>query len=242
MKRILLSDAHLIGLDDPNLFILSDFLNQLEADEVYFLGDMFHFFWGFEGYRDPNFEPLWDALEGLKTRNCRLHWVRGNHDFHLGGFVEKSLGVAVQDSFSLDFGGHSVLLVHGDEADDSRGYRLLRRLVRGGAFARVMNGLGPRGSRWVGLQLAGRFHHDEAPNTPLLRAQAQWAEERFREGLHLVVLGHSHAPGVHRLNGGTLVNLGDFSVAHTYLELNETLKLSSWKSGQCHTIQEQRVL
>ena len=242
MKRILLSDAHLLGLEDPNLFILSDFLNQLEADEVYFLGDMFHFFWGFEGYRDPNFEPLWGALEGLKQRGCRLHWVRGNHDFHLGGYVEHTLGVVVQDSFSVEFSGQSALFVHGDEADDSRGYRLLRRLVRGTTFARLMNGLGPQRSRWVGLRLAGNSHHDETPNAPLLQAQARWAEQRFREDLRLVVVGHSHVPGVHHLNGGTLVNLGDFSSAHTYLEMAETLKLSSWKSGQCHTIQEECIL
>ena len=242
MKRILLSDAHLLGLEDPNLAILCGFLNQLEADELYFLGDMFHFFWGFDDHRDSNYEPLWKALEGLSARGCRLHWVRGNHDFHLGGFVEESLGVLVEDSFTVDFGGHSAFFVHGDEADKSRGYRLLRAVVRGRAFARVMNSLGPRGSRWLGLRLAGSALHEHPPNAALLRAQAHWAEECFSKGQQLVVLGHSHVPGIHRLNGGTLVNLGDFSVAHTYLELGDSMRLCAWKSGQCHTIQEERVL
>lgn len=242
MKRILLSDAHLTGLDDPNLSTLAEFLGQLRADEVYFLGDMFHFFWGFDGYRDPNFEPLWKALEDLKARGSRLYWVRGNHDFHLGGYVEDSLGVEARDDFTVEFLGHSALFVHGDEADVSRGYRLLHRVVRGRAFAGLMNVLGPRGSRWLGLRLAGKTHHTHAPNAPLLRAQAQWSEERFREGHRLVVLGHSHVPGVHRLNGGVLVNLGDFSDAHTYLELGDSLKLCAWRSGECHPIQEECVL
>ena len=242
MKRILLSDAHLLGLDDPNLSHLSSFLNQLEADELYFLGDMFHFFWGFDGYRDPNFEPLWAALEGVRSRGCRLFWVKGNHDFHLGGFVEQSLGFSVGDSFTVDFQDHTALFVHGDEADSSQGYRLLRALVRGATFARLMNRLGPRRSRRLGLRLAGNPHHEHPPNAALLRAQAQWAEEQFSQGHRLVVLGHSHVAGIHRLNGGTLVNLGDFSVAHTYLELGETLKLGAWKSGHCHTVQEERVL
>ena len=242
MKRILLSDAHLTGRDDPNQALLAAFLEQVEADEVYFLGDMFHFWWGHEGYRDPDYGLFFEAIEALINRDCKVFWVRGNHDFHLGPVIEKELGVVVGDAFEVEFQSQRGLLVHGDEADRTLGYRAVRAVVRGRAFAGLMNALGPRRSRRVGLALAGASRHEMTPNAPLLKAQANWAEERFEEGHRFVVLGHSHCPGIHRLNGGTLVNLGDFADAHSYLELDESLRLCRWKSGESHTIQEERVL
>ena len=74
----------------------------------------------------------------------------------------------------------SALLVHGDEADRRRGYRLTRRLVRGRPFAALIDALGPiRGQRALDA-LAGApgahriaFHFEFPPQAKLDPALAQ---------------------------------------------------------------------
>ena len=242
MRRIFLSDAHLTGLSDPNQAFLVGFLDQCEAAEIYFLGDMFHFWWGRKGFRDPDYAPFLDAIERLRARGIIVRWVRGNHDFHLGPVIEEDLGVEVADSFELEVDGARILLVHGDEADRKLGYRLTRGLVRSRLFAGWMWLLGPRLAKKFGTALAGASRHDTSGQDGVLQAQAQWAEERFLEGVDVVVLGHTHAPGIQDLNGGTLVNLGDFSCSHTFLEIDQELALSKWESGQRHTVEQKSVL
>jgi UDP-2,3-diacylglucosamine pyrophosphatase LpxH len=243
MKRILLSDAHLTGLDDPNQGILVDFLRQVDADEIYFLGDIFHFWWGRRGHRDSNYEPFLSVLEELSRAGKSLFWVRGNHDFRLGPLIEEEIGVTVSDAISVHFLGRSTLLVHGDEADRSFGYRLTKKVLRGPAFAGLMSVLGPRYGDRFGRALAGASRHGSGGDTALLSAQSRWAEEQFAQGVELVVLGHSHAPGIHKLPGGMLINLGDFADAYSFLEIEESLALRTWNAalGECHTIQEERV-
>jgi UDP-2,3-diacylglucosamine pyrophosphatase LpxH len=79
-------------------------------------------------------------------------------------------------------------------------------------------------------------------NTALVKAQKDWAEVRCRSGVDLVVLGHSHAPGITELSNGKLVNLGDFVTEHTYLEIDSGLHLLRWQSGHGHTVEQQSIL
>jgi UDP-2,3-diacylglucosamine hydrolase len=242
MKRLFISDAHLTGLEDPNQALLVELLDQTDAEEVYFLGDIFHFWWGRKDFRDPEFEPLLQAIAGLKKRGIGRFWVRGNHDFHLGPVLEEDLGVVAADRFDLQVHGAQVLLVHGDEADTSLGYRLTRSLLRGRPFAGLMRLLGPTGAKRLGRALAGASRHETGPKIALLEAQRDWASARCKEGADVVVLGHSHAAGIQSVEGGKLVNLGDFAQAHTFLEMDEGLRLCRWDSGHGHTVEEEGFL
>lgn len=242
MKRLLISDAHLSGLADPNQAKLVDLLSRTDAQEVYFLGDVFHFWWGRADYWDPEFEPFLQAIAELRKREVRCFWVRGNHDFHLGPVLEHDLGVVIADRFELKVNGATILLVHGDEADASVGYRLTRWFLRSRGFAWLMNRLSPERVKRIGQSLAGSSREHMGSNTALVKAQEAWAEVQCRSGVDLVVLGHSHAPGITTLSNGKLVNLGDFVRAHTYLEIDSGLRLLRWQSGHGHTVEQQNIL
>jgi UDP-2,3-diacylglucosamine hydrolase len=242
MKRLFISDAHLTGLQDPNQALLVDLLMKTNADEVYFLGDVFHFWWGQPGFRDPEFEPFLSAIESLRERLVPCFWVRGNHDFHLGPVLEEDLGVVVADRFRLTIAGAEVLLVHGDEADRSFGYRLTKAVLRGRLFAWLMNRLSPGGIKTLGRRMAGTSRDHMGSNAGLILAQKEWAEKQHQDGVDVVVLGHSHAPGISQLASGILVNLGDFVQAHTYLEIDSELRLCHWRLGHGDTIEKQSIL
>lgn len=215
MLAALISDVHLVGLNDPTQDALVALLDGLDAQELVILGDLFHFWWGFPGVIDAEFTPTVAALHRLARRGVRLRFVPGNHDFAVGETLRSLLSLEVAPRLDLTWGGRRFVLVHGDEADTSRGYTLTRWLLRGPIFAALMWALGPQRARRLGLRLAGgsRALAAHQPKPWLVAAQRAWAEAEVRAGrADVVVMGHSHQLEQTRLDGGgEYINLGDFT-------------------------------
>jgi UDP-2,3-diacylglucosamine hydrolase len=216
MRIAMVSDAHLQGLDDPNQAALVALLDQLQADRLVLMGDIFHFWWGRAGSVDPGFVPVLAALHRCLQRGVQIDYIRGNHDFHLGPVLCEQMGIQGHESLHVTLAGRRTLLVHGDQADSRIGYRVTRRVLRGRAFGMLMSALGPDRAQTLGRRLAGSEQHHGGPDTDLLALQRDWAQSRLGADCQVVVLGHSHAPGLHELDGGHLVNLGDFVHHHTF--------------------------
>ncbi len=215
MRVALLSDAHLMGPDDPNQQRLLRFLATLEVDRLCLLGDLFQHWWHFRargGRPDPfpAYAPVVDAL-----RHFPLTFVPGNHDFHAARYFREVLGAEVGPTLTPTWDGLAVHLSHGDEVDTSLGYRTLSALLRGRAFAKAVDTLGPARAWRFLRHVSG--HPAGSPDPDLCAAQVEAARLRVGEGFGLVVSGHTHAPGVHPLPGGVYVNLGDWVTHHTWL-------------------------
>lgn len=225
MLAALISDVHLVGLKDPTQDALVALLDGLDAQELVILGDLFHFWWGFPGVIDAEFTPTVAALHRLARRGVRLRFVPGNHDFAVGETLRSLLSLEVAPRLDLTWGGRRFVLVHGDEADTSRGYTLTRWLLRGPIFAALMWALGPQRARRLGLRLAGgsRALAAHQPKPWLVAAQRAWAEAEVRAGrADVVVMGHSHQLEQTRLDGGgEYINLGDFTHDRRFLVVHD---------------------
>jgi UDP-2,3-diacylglucosamine hydrolase len=198
MLAALISDVHLVGLNDPTQDALVALLDGLHTPELVILGDLFHFWWGFPGVIDVDLIPTVAALHRLARRGVRLRYVPGNHDFAVGETLTSMLGLEVASRLDLTWGGRRYVLVHGDEADTTRGYALTRFTLRGPLFAALMWALGPaRGRRCWAYGSPG----DPAPS-PLTnrslgssRRSALGLRAELRAGrADVVVMGHSHQP------------------------------------------------
>jgi UDP-2,3-diacylglucosamine pyrophosphatase LpxH len=210
MRVALVSDCHLGGPTDPNQARLLAFLDGLEVDRLCLLGDVFQAWWHFGRAPFPAYAPVVAAL-----RRFQLTFVPGNHDFHAGRYFAEELGAEVGAVLTPTWDGLATHLSHGDAADTSVGYRLASAVLRGRPFAMLVDAMGPeRAWRFLG-RIAGT--PGGAPDPALISAQAAVAAEWLRQRPGLVVVGHTHAPGVHALPGGALVNLGDWVRWHTWL-------------------------
>ncbi|HJN75374.1 MAG TPA: UDP-2,3-diacylglucosamine diphosphatase [Myxococcota bacterium] len=218
MLAAMISDAHLNGLDDPNQGRLTALLDSFDAPQVFLLGDLFQWWWGGRDLAFAEHRPVMDALARLQGRGAAVHFVPGNHDFGAAPLF-RELGIVVSDRIEVELGGRRFVLIHGDEADRTLGYRLTRRLLRGPAYAGLMRLVGPARAQRIGLGLAGASYVGE-PNASLIEAQVALAVEELGAA-DVVVMGHSHAPDVRALPGGTYVNLGDFLHQHTWLSVGE---------------------
>ena len=216
MRVALISDLHIHGREDPTQAAFVRWLDALEADQLVLLGDIFHAWWGFRGTVPVDYVAACAALERIRTRGIELVVVPGNHDFALGPFFTETLGAQVLDAHTRSFDGLQVCLAHGDEADDSVGYWIASKLLRGRPFSALMNMLGPSLGMRLLHTLAGSSRDHMGSAEPLLRAQEAWAAARIQQGVDIVVVGHLHHPGIVSLDSGTLVRLGGWGHDRTW--------------------------
>ena len=219
LAAAMLSDAHLHGLDDPGQAAVVAWLDDLEAERVFLLGDLFHFWWGFRDVVYAEFVPTLDALARLVARGTEVSFVPGNHDFAVGPHFGH-LGIQVADELDVRLAGRRFFLAHGDEADESTGYRVTRAVLRGRAFAALMAAAGPSGARRIGHTLAGTSR-DLPPSPDLVARQQAWGRAKLQAGFDVVVCGHTHAPELSDGPDGTFVNLGGFAGDRTWLAVEQ---------------------
>lgn len=220
MRTLFVSDAHLQGLADPGQDELVCWLDRVDGAQVVLLGDIFHAWWGFEGVVWEGYVPICAALLRARRRGIRLLFVPGNHDFAVGSFLVREVGLEVVGTHVQSIAGRRFLLSHGDEVDDSLGYRFARAALRGRSMAVLMRMAGPRRGQQLLLKLAGSSRAHGVDGTPMLERQRAWADLRLGERADVVVMGHVHVPTIEQRPGGVFVNLGDWVGHRTWLELD----------------------
>jgi UDP-2,3-diacylglucosamine hydrolase len=223
MRDIFLADAHLLDPADANYRRLLAFLEKQrgEIGTLYLLGDIFEFWVGYRHTIFAPYVPLLETLRRLREAGTEIVYVEGNHDFHLGPYIEGTLGCTVlPDGGPVEIGGQRIFLAHGDLADpEDRGYRLLRSFLRSRAARWLMTRLSPNWT-WAIALWAGRRSRERraggkekvVPREKIL----DYARHYFGKGYDAVVMGHFHAPFLSETGIGTLVALGDWISQYSY--------------------------
>lgn len=227
------SDLHLCETRPHTTRLFLDFLagRAPAAATLYILGDLFEYWAGDDDLEDPHHCQVITALRALSDRGTSIYVMHGNRDFLMGeAFAEACGATLLPDPLLIELHGHSALLTHGDLmcADDVE-YQRFRSQVRD--------------SRWQQDFLA----------LPLVQRKAQIAALRVRSeqeksykearimdvnadavaGMvrslgypELLIHGHTHRPGRHRLvvDGRVCerIVLADWDVGGSYLVCDES--------------------
>ncbi|MBI5234920.1 MAG: UDP-2,3-diacylglucosamine diphosphatase [Deltaproteobacteria bacterium] len=219
MKVFFVADGHLKGLDDPNQKSLVAFLSRIEPpDTLVILGDLFEFWTGSNKVAMSRYAPVLDALATLRKNGVRVIYLEGNHDFSIGkgALFADTLGIEVHaDSFEFSLDGKRVFLSHGDIVSMSLGYALWRGFVRSG-LCRFIVALLPDKTVWnAAMRLSRQSRRNSYAEGALDEGLKGFAIERIRAGFDAIVMGHSHSPGVHRLDslkpGAIYANTGSWA-------------------------------
>jgi UDP-2,3-diacylglucosamine hydrolase len=236
MRDVFLADAHLLRPSDANYQRLLQFLEEQRGEirTLYLLGDIFEFWVGYRHVVFAPYVPVLESLRRLREAGTEIVYVEGNHDFHMGNYFRDTLGCRVlPDGGAIELGGRRVYLGHGDLANPrDRGYRLLRRLLRG-PLLRYMIRLLPPDWTWGIAQWAGRRSRRGNPDR-----QRRWNPEdilrqhaslRFEEGHQVVITGHFHHPLLRVNSQGTLLALGDWIEQYSFATFeNGAFRLDSY--------------
>jgi UDP-2,3-diacylglucosamine hydrolase len=235
MKAYFLSDLHLRRGEDPASLRFAAFLRSVPArgDLLLLGGDIFDLFVGNKAVFRAQHAPVLDALRAAAMKGVEVHYLEGNHDFH----VKRAFGnlpnfVVHADDYGLEWQGTKIYVSHGDMIDpEDRGYRLLRAVTRHfafRAFLRVFPGRGIAALGDASSKKSRQYNHTDAggqPGRERLRAlYANFAREKVAEGYSHVLVGHSHLRDQIELEAGEkrgeYINLGFSAEDLPYAELS----------------------
>ena len=233
-----LSDAHLGAEPDaaelPRRRRLHAYLRSLpgRAGALYIVGDLFDF-WFEYGTAIPrrHFETL-AVLRDLRAAGIELHYLNGNHDFWLGPFLSRELGIVTHhEAVTLEAQGRRLWIHHGDGlVGGDLGYRMLKAVIRSPASIAAYRLLHPD----LGIPLAAtvsrwsRGSRDRRAFDPD-RLWREIALPRFAEGFDGVLVGHFHQVLERSEDRRTFLVLGDWIEHFSYGCLEDgRLRLDCW--------------
>lgn len=238
MRTVWLSDIHL-GSKDCRAHYLLDFLQRVECDTLYLLGDIVDF-WALRR------QFIWPAVhyEVLRTimhkaqNGTRVVYVPGNHDEVMREFVGQYFGPVqvLQETSHLTADGRHLLLFHGDALDGHVQLDFISRHIGDAAYDFLM-----WVHRWVGRARRvfglpywslSNYVKTRVKNARNAIAAFEHAalQEAKRRGLDGVVCGHIHHAEIVVRDGLLYCNDGDWVESCTALveNPNGALEILHW--------------
>ena len=233
-----ISDAHLGAEEQEKEKIkeekLISFLDRIKGDAefLYILGDMFEFWFEYKDVMPKDHFRVLAKLRELVDSGVKVIYVVGNHDFWLGDFLSKQIGIRIfKHPVEVTHQGKKIFVAHGDGlAKKDSGYRILKKILRNRLNIFLYRQIPPDVSYPLAKFVAGRSRAQaDRREAGYLDDYKNFAQEKIRQGFDAVILAHTHIPTLENLSdssadtrrGGTYLNIGDWFKHFTYGKLIE---------------------
>lgn len=173
------------------------------AEALYILGDLFDYWIGDDDLADPFNALIAAFLQRLTRDGVKLFLMHGNRDLLMGErFCERSGARLLDDPTTLQIGGVSTVLLHGDTlctADED--YQAWRRHLRSDDWQRrfLARPLADRRDAAMGMRESSRASVKGKPAEIMDVTEAAVCEAFRRSGARRMIHGHTHLPGRHSL-------------------------------------------
>ncbi len=232
MNAIILSDVHLRDGSSLKTQLMVRFFQEVASryERIYILGDLFDVWPGTSSYLVRIFKPVLQTLRKLVEDNHTIHYIEGNHDFRLGQYFRESLGIQVYtDRIIEEWNGRKIYMTHGDLGNPKElGYRALRYVLRHNLLHLGLRAIPQDWIYKIGMQSSqlsrGYQKRMPASESAIRQIYRKTAEQIFREGYDVVLMGHTHLPDdVSTIVEGRpcrYINTGDWIRHFTYLEFD----------------------
>lgn len=228
LPAYIISDTHL-GVGPPEVERgLLRFLKTLpgRAETLIVNGDLFDFWFEWRSVIPRTGFRVIAALADLRESGIEIIWVAGNHDCWGGEMLRQDVGVEYHtDAWDARIGGWKVRVEHGDglRAQEDRGYRMIRPVMRNKLAIRALRALHPDMATRIAMGSSGASRNYRARDGGQGLRQIALAELAQKSDLDLLIYGHSHVAALERSPGGGIFgNAGSWLDAPTYLVLRES--------------------
>lgn len=188
------------------------------ARQLYLLGDIFEYWAGDDDLADPFNRRVADALRRVHEGGTEVFWLAGNRDFLAGdAFAHATGATLLPDPFIADIAGQRILLLHGDaQCTDDSAYMAFRAQVRDPTWQRAFlaRPLAERKAIIAGMREGSRDAQRAKPMDIMDVNPDAIARLFERNGVALMIHGHTHRPAVHRSAAGIRHVLPDWDCDH----------------------------
>ncbi len=213
------SDAHLGAAEKSKeeiklqkLFSFFELIRP-DAQKVYILGDLFDFWFEYKHAIPKEHLNVVFRLAALIEQGVEIHYISGNHDFWLGDFLAKEVGLKIhKDFYETTEEGKRLFMIHGDGLSPGDWkYRILRRILRNKVniwlYRKIPCDLGIPFAKLVSRTSA---LHSEGSINRFAQDYESYAAEKLKENYDAILIGHTHYPQRIEYNGRIYLNTGDF--------------------------------
>jgi UDP-2,3-diacylglucosamine hydrolase len=232
-----ISDAHIglpiHGCSEREHHLISFLREFIGGGRILFIvGDLFDFWIEYRSAIRPEYFSVLHELRKAIENGGEVHYLAGNHDFMLGSFLEKDIGIRLYPGHvSTVLQGRKIHLFHGDGLiKRDVGYRILKKILRNPLNQRLFKLLHPDlgvplGSFCSGSsrKITSRFITED-----ILEEYRDHARRRLREGSDIVLFAHTHRPEIRHYDGKTYCNTGEWIRQYNFAKL-EGGELSLWR-------------
>ncbi len=230
-KIYFLSDFHL-GAPDAAASLQREkqvvrFLDLIKNDaaEIFFVGDMFDFWYEYRSVIPKGYTRLFGQLAELSDAGIPMHFFVGNHDMWMKDYFQKELNIPIYfGPRDFEREGKKFHIAHGDGlGPGDKGYKFLKKIFRNPVCQWLFGILPP----YLGMGLANFFSRRSRAQTGaseeiFLGEDKEWLIIYCKEVLKekkfdFFVFGHRHLAIDFRLpEGSRYINLGDWIHYYTY--------------------------
>jgi UDP-2,3-diacylglucosamine hydrolase len=235
------SDAH-FGLDRSERERLNRFSAfaarvRERAAELYIVGDFFDFWVEYKDAIRPEYFPVLHELRSIVDAGVPIHYVAGNHDFALGNFMEKHVGLTLhRGCVDAELQGRRVHISHGHKVGRKLPQRLSDALLANRTLQRLYRSLHPNIGVRLGEFISGlsRMKQRKGGIPPeALEKYRRAARARLRSGKNdLVIFAHTHYGEVLKFAEGEYCNTGSWMDRYDYAVLRGgKIQLMRWGDG-----------
>lgn len=201
-----------------------DFVRSLigRASHLFLLGDLFEFWMEYRYFVPKDHFRVLSALRELQRSGVEIHYLCGNHDFNLGTFFQKEIGIETHEGpLRIELQGKKLLLLHGDGMNpDDKVYRWVRRVLHHPLANGLYRLLHPDLGMAIALNV-GRLSRQHSGNVSrYLPRYEEAALKLLRESkADILMHGHIHAGFVKNFPEGIYVNTGEWLKKLQYVEM-----------------------
>lgn len=201
---VFVSDVHIRKIGDEKAELFMQFLNHElvnQAEGIYLLGDIFDLMVGSKAGYLQQFEPIFLRLKELSLSGKKIHFIEGNHDFHIQSLFEgyfcKGNYFHHTRPFVEKYGGIEFLVCHGDEIElENPSYERYRRFIKSDIIRDLANNVVPyRMIRAIGERASktSRKYSANYENEVVRQKYIRSAREACAQyGVSKTIFGHSH--------------------------------------------------
>ena len=246
LKTYFLSDIHL-GFPTPEKSLIREkklvaFLDEIktDADEIFFVGDIFDFWWEYKKVVPRGFVRFLGKVAELADFGIKISFFTGNHDIWLKNYLPEELGVKIHTKpIEYSLYGKSFYIAHGDGLGDGDWqYKVLKKIFTSKLLQWFYSRIHPNsalgfGHRWSKNRGKKEKYIDflgEDKEHLILYSKEILKQKHY----DYFLFGHRHIPMIYPISQNTkYLNTGDWISNFTFIIAdNSGVELMTYKTGK----------
>lgn len=212
---------------------------KVKASIIYFVGDIFDFWWEYKHVVPRGYVRFLGKIAELTDSGIDIHFFTGNHDVWMKSYLKNELGVTIHTKeLELEINGKSFFIAHGDGLGPGDiGYKFLKKIFQNKFLQWCYSRLHPN----FAFSIAGLWSHSRRKKETVYKFKGTDKESMIRFSKQMIktkhfdyfIFGHRHFPLMIQISENSKhVNIGDWLVNFTFAVFNgENLSLKTFKNG-----------